>query len=428
LLLAVMLYVLPSYLECLCFKHSTAQEKLRSKMKFWKLFLYALFLIYPGVSSTVLRLYVCKQIYANYYLLADLNVQCYTTEWNKFAFAGMTLILLYPIGIPVFFFSLLWMNRTQLHSDRVRAQLGFLYGGYRAESWYWEVVDCVSKLFLTSILAFFPEVAQLPVGMAVAVLYIIALLWYHPYLRHTDDTLHLLAQIEIFLLLAAGNLFYYLPVQAYDSTNNIVMTIALIFVTMVFFAAFGYFAIALLIEIIYNWLEKRSKLKEKEKKKQAKLAKQQDKLDANPDHDDKQHEDDDKNEEDDGQKEDSGDEGDDKTDHKTSNNNQEDSASDSSSESGSAPGTASVGKDDDTDHDVPTNTLAASGQDVKDQNQDPASEHSSNEASSSGKSHHSDSNNNNNNNNTNGQDKESKEEVESDGEQSNDESENSDNN
>lgn len=34
------------------------------------MFLYALFLIYPGVSSTVLRHYVCKDVFGTRYLLA----------------------------------------------------------------------------------------------------------------------------------------------------------------------------------------------------------------------------------------------------------------------------------------------------------------------------------------------------------------------
>ena len=62
------------------------------------LFLYILFLIYPGVSSTVLRLYVCKKIDSTYYLLTDLRVQCYTSLHDTFQLASITLILLYPLG------------------------------------------------------------------------------------------------------------------------------------------------------------------------------------------------------------------------------------------------------------------------------------------------------------------------------------------
>jgi hypothetical protein len=111
-------------------------------MSFWKLFLYGLFLIYPSVSSTVLRHFVCKQIDDNSYLWADLRVQCYTDRWTTYAFVSFGLILIYPVGIPVFFFALLKVNQKDLKEPRIKSQLGFLYAGYRLEVWWWEIVDC----------------------------------------------------------------------------------------------------------------------------------------------------------------------------------------------------------------------------------------------------------------------------------------------
>ena len=42
-----LLYLLPRYFECCCFRHITAAESARSRMRAWKLFLYGLFLIFP---------------------------------------------------------------------------------------------------------------------------------------------------------------------------------------------------------------------------------------------------------------------------------------------------------------------------------------------------------------------------------------------
>jgi hypothetical protein len=103
-------------------------------MKTWKLFLYGLFLIFPGVSSVVLRLYVCKvglrprlassphgsrqslcesilhislladpplltqPVDDESYLLTDLRIQCNTGTWNAYTLFGISLVLLYPIG------------------------------------------------------------------------------------------------------------------------------------------------------------------------------------------------------------------------------------------------------------------------------------------------------------------------------------------
>jgi hypothetical protein len=143
LLVATALFLLlPRYFEVACFRHTTVQERARQTMSFWKLSLYGLFLIYPSVSSTVLRHFVCKQIDDNSYLWTDLRVQCYTDRWTTYAFVSFGLILIYPVGIPVFFFALLKVNQKDLKEPRIKAQLGFLYAGYRLEVWWWEIVDC----------------------------------------------------------------------------------------------------------------------------------------------------------------------------------------------------------------------------------------------------------------------------------------------
>ncbi len=51
-----------------------------------------------------------------------------------------------PIGIPAFFWALLWRNRFALHTDSVKARFGFLYAGYRAEVWWFEMVDAIHKV------------------------------------------------------------------------------------------------------------------------------------------------------------------------------------------------------------------------------------------------------------------------------------------
>ena len=88
-----------------------------------------------------------------------------------------------------------------LNDKRLLAQLGFLYAGYTARCWYWELVDTAHKLLVTSILAFLPIAAQLPVGMAVVVAYLCVILWLNPYLRLSDDLFHILCQVEVLALL-----------------------------------------------------------------------------------------------------------------------------------------------------------------------------------------------------------------------------------
>jgi len=93
------------------------------------------------------------------------------------------------------------------------------------------------KLLLTSLLAFFPVVSQLPLGMCVAFLYAIIILESRPYFRKGDDRLHLFAQVEIFLLLEAGYVYRYNNTRL-DRKSDVVVSIFLIGVVLGFLGVF----------------------------------------------------------------------------------------------------------------------------------------------------------------------------------------------
>ena len=255
LVFTVVFYLLPNYLEWGPFRSKTLQERQRGKMNFWRLFLYLLFLVYPSVSSTVLRLYVCQEIEGASYLEADLRVSCHTAEWTSYTYASLVLILLYPIGVPIFFFSILRVNQEHLREPRIRAQLGFLYAGYRGECWWFEITEAIHKLTLTSVLAFLPAGAQLPTGMGVCVLYFLIILLVNPYLSSFDDMLALYSECEIFLLITAGWIFYNQTEGASD--NDLLLSVCLIGITIFFFAAFLFAALYVLLMLVIRWKTKR---------------------------------------------------------------------------------------------------------------------------------------------------------------------------
>lgn len=252
-LLIGLFYLVPRYYGVS--GQNSEESKFRSSINFWRMFLYIMFLIYPGVSSTVLRLYICKYIFGKHYLLTDVRVECYTETWTVFAFASIALVLLYPIGIPAFFYTLLRINRDELHEDRVKAQIGFLYGGYRKDVWWFEIADSIHKLTLTSMLAFFPRDSQLPVGMSVAILYLIVLLQVDPYIRKSNDVLHMLCQIEIFLLLMAGNVIYNQDTDELAAKEDLYVSLVLIFITCMFIAFFLFQGSVFIVRVIKGWIQ-----------------------------------------------------------------------------------------------------------------------------------------------------------------------------
>ena len=214
-----------------------AAARKRSRRKFWRMLLFSLFLIYPGVSSVVLRLFVCTKIQDTYYLRADFRLECYTTEWSYYAITGIFFIAMYPIGIPLFFMYMMKRYRYRLHEDGVKAELGFLYDAYDHEVWWFELADMLHKLSLTSLIAFAGIDAQLKVGAAITTVYTITILCVRPYKRKGDDRLHLLAQAEILLLLVVGLTFH----EKFDNDESvdIAMSVVLIISYLLFHLVFA---------------------------------------------------------------------------------------------------------------------------------------------------------------------------------------------
>lgn len=244
-------FLLPRIMNCCKYKHDTAKQRIQAWLMFWMMSLYLLFLIYPSVSSTVLRHYICKRIDQGdgtqvSYLLKDMRVECYSDVWMSYAWLAAILALLYPVGIPLFFFAMLYRHRANLDKPRRRAQLGFLYAGYKKTYWWFEMVDMSHKLLLVSALAFFPKDAQLPVGMFVACVYTMVLLRLKPYVREEDDFLHLLVQCELIICLIAGHVYNNLELDDFGGRYDTFMTITLIGIFLMVCAVFLYLALGII--------------------------------------------------------------------------------------------------------------------------------------------------------------------------------------
>jgi len=209
----------------------------RTFRKAMKMILFILFLLYPLVSSTVLRLYVCKDINGTSYLRADYNTICYTEQWYSYATVGYAGIALYPVGIPMLTLFLLYRNRKQLRRPGVRAELGFLYDPYDTSKWWFELVDSLHKLTMTSLLSFIAD-KQLAAGLGFACIYLIVLSLMRPYKRMSDDLLHLLVQIELILIIYAGLV---LTRETVGKSQDIFLSAVLIGLT-VFIVGFGLYA------------------------------------------------------------------------------------------------------------------------------------------------------------------------------------------
>jgi len=264
--LIILFWVVPRELDLCCWRNYSKEAKARNSLQTWRLVLYFLFLIFPVCSSSVLRHYICDNVDGTSFLAQDYRVKCFTSLWNIISYLSASFILIYPVGIPVFFFIMLRNNRHRLNDVRTRAKLGFLYGGYKEDRWWWEIADSIHKLFLVAIIAFFPYTVQLAIGLVVSTLYLMAMLLFNPYADPSDDLMHQFSQVEIFLLILAGYLFEALRDEKLSDLEDYglsIILLALTFGIVILFIVFAVFAAKTSIKAL---LEKRRRKKDMTKR------------------------------------------------------------------------------------------------------------------------------------------------------------------
>lgn len=99
-----------------------------------------------------------------------------------------------------------------------------------------EISEMVNKLFLTSLLVFFPPGLQMPAGLVCCACHTLVIQLVQPYIRSRDDRMALLAQSEVMLILLAGHVLASTGSFAKGSLLDIGLSIVLIAVSVFVFA------------------------------------------------------------------------------------------------------------------------------------------------------------------------------------------------
>lgn len=160
-----------------------------------------LFITYPATCEKVFQVLpagctkVCdNQQTCNWYLQSDYSIQCYTSVYNKFVVLAYFALVI-PVIFPVVVVLLLWKycrNKTEKEeefsvekdllekkreneSDEVQLKveehdiktgMRFIYENYSADCWYWEVIELIRKVILTSVLVYSGQQGRLFLGIS----------------------------------------------------------------------------------------------------------------------------------------------------------------------------------------------------------------------------------------------------------------------
>ena len=164
-------------------------------------------LVYSSVSSVVFQMFACDDLDdGKRYLRADYTIDCDSSKHRVLQIYSGFMILLYPVGIPALYASLLFWNSTSsagsltLQETPLIRSISSLWKPYKPQRFYYEVIECARRVSLTGVIVFiYPNsAAQVAATFAIAVWFIFVSEGMAPYASPWDAWISSMGQAIIF--------------------------------------------------------------------------------------------------------------------------------------------------------------------------------------------------------------------------------------
>ena len=195
-------------------KASSHDMVLNISANYKKLSLVFISVILPGISSIIFATFSCTDVDSDNqgqsYMTVDYSIECYTDRYY-FAFSwALVMIFVYPIGILVYIFTLLFQHKTSImersflssKKDRSLDWFNFLYEIYRPKFWYWEVVEMFFRLSVTGLLVLAKQgsTEQIIIGIFFSLFFIKAYDVCQPYIDKEIKSVKEISLWQIFFI------------------------------------------------------------------------------------------------------------------------------------------------------------------------------------------------------------------------------------
>lgn len=178
-----------------------------AQLRYTKLVVFSLFLLFPSLASMILRVFPCTTIASGKYLTADMTLVCGSGTHVTVGVINILAVGVYILGVPLYLAKQLTGHRRTLHDPSFQIEYGVLYGAYRPQYYLWDILDMLVKVLVTGVIVLLPGGSVYPVAMSAVVGYLLLTISAAPHIRKSDDTLQQLVLIELFLMLFAAHVY-----------------------------------------------------------------------------------------------------------------------------------------------------------------------------------------------------------------------------
>jgi hypothetical protein len=151
------------------------------------------------------------------FLYKDYAVDCDSARYKTYVPYALLMILIYPIGIPLFYWLMLRQHKHVLSDEEAVKReasedfptighLTFLTQAYSSKYYYFEVLECVRRLILASVVGMLPAdgVVAPTLGILLCFVFLYIFIDFRPYRNADDSNLGIILQYSITLFFLAG--------------------------------------------------------------------------------------------------------------------------------------------------------------------------------------------------------------------------------
>ena len=166
------------------------------------------FFVYSNVSSMLFQNFACEHLEdGKLYLRADYRIECDSATHKKLQAYAAIMIIMYTLGIPVFYATLLLRNRDILKTDEPSRNncsrvlpTSSLWRPYKARVFYFEAIECIRRALLVSVVVFFnPNTAsQIAVTLILAFTFVVVSESLDPYASRWNTWLSRTGHVVVF--------------------------------------------------------------------------------------------------------------------------------------------------------------------------------------------------------------------------------------
>ena len=192
-----------------------------TQVLFWKIRKYmkgahisvmiTLLLAHPTITKAAISLIACRKVASKAYLHADMNIECYTSEYNAWLGLALPMLIVYSVGIPLTYFLILRRHVSKDTLETKRDIYGYLTSGYNDETYWFELWNTVRKAMFSAFSLIFAPLGipmQTWIAVMLLLLYISVFIYASPYtVEYLNDLEKLALAVDALTLLCGIGLF-----------------------------------------------------------------------------------------------------------------------------------------------------------------------------------------------------------------------------